>query len=69
MSIAKRIKKILNEKNMNIIEFAALLGRTPRTIYNMMSRDSMYFSTVEEWLDALDCEIVFRDKRTGKIYE
>lgn len=43
-------------------------SKSPQTIYNMLSRDNMKFETVENMAEILGCEIVFRDKETGKIY-
>lgn len=70
MGASKKIKMVLLDKDMKKKDFAAMLGyEGQNTIYNMLGRDKMSYEAVEKWLDALGCDIVFRDRETGKIYE
>lgn len=44
-------------------------GETSRNVfYNKLSRDTMKFKEVEQIADLLDCDVVFRDRKTGAIY-
>lgn len=41
---------------------------TPNVVYNMLCRDKMTFATVETMADILGCDIIFKDRETGKEY-
>lgn len=69
MGISDIIKDILVDKDMTIAEFAEVLGNKPRTIYNMLYKNSIHYATAERWADALGCDIVFVDRETGEIYK
>lgn len=43
-------------------------AKSPNTVYNMLRRDNMTFATVEMMADILGCDIVFKDRETGKEY-
>ena len=84
MGASKRIKMILLDKDMQIKDLAEKYSQMPRimsdgtvreksgslqTTYNMIAKDNMTFATIETMLNILDCDIVFRDRKTGKLYE
>lgn len=69
MGASKKIKKILIDKDMTQEDFADAIGKEAQQTRNALYRDSSSFSTIENWLDAIGCDIVFRDRATGKIYE
>lgn len=70
MSISKKFKMALLDKEIQQKELAERLGYTGKnTIYNMMKRDNMTYSVVEKWADAIDCDVVLKDRATGKIYD
>lgn len=70
MGVAKRIKMILLDKGVSQKELSNRLGYEGKnTIYNLLGRDNPTFATVEKWADVLGCDVVFRDRKTGKIYE
>lgn len=70
MGASKKIKMVLLDKDIKKKDFATMLGyEGQNTIYNMLGRDKMTYEAVEKWLDLLGCDIVFRDRETGKIYE
>lgn len=69
MGAKKKIKLLLAAKGMTQSTLARKAGRSEQTLRNLLSRDSMRYETVEQLLDAMDCDIVFRDRNTGKIYE
>ena len=69
MGAAKKIRMILLDKDLTARDLSVMAGKSKQTVYNLLSRDSMSFATVEELLDAIDCEVVFRDRRTKKLYD
>lgn len=83
MGAVKHIKMAMLDKGMIIKDLAELYVNTPKIladgtkkerkgslqpVYNMMARDNLTFDTAEQFAELLGCEIVFRDKETGKIY-
>lgn len=68
MGAAKRLKAILKDKRISQKNMAEMMGKPLPTIYNTFHKDEMKFSTVEMYAEFLGCEILFRDKETGKIY-
>ena len=70
MGASKKIKMALLDKGIQQKELARRLGYEGKnTIYNMMKRDNMTFAVVEKWADILGCDVVLRDRESGKIYE
>ena len=69
MGATKKIKKILVDKEIKRADLAQATGRTVGTLKNILARDNMSYSTVEDLLRVMRCEIVFRDVITGKIYD
>lgn len=69
MGAAKKLKMILVDREMTQADLAKKTGRAPQTLRNMLSRDNMSFDTVAMFADVLECDVVFRDRRTGKLYE
>ena len=70
MGVSKKIKMVLLDKEIQQKELAERLGYEGKnTIYNMLKRDNMTYATVEKWADLLDCDVVLKDRKTGKIYE
>ena len=68
MGGAKHIKLALVDKGLTSKEFAEMAGRPYQTLLSMFSRDTMSFSTVEKFADLLGCDVVLRDRVTGKFY-
>ena len=69
MGASKKIKIALVDKGIKQSELARMLGyKSINSVYNMLGRDNMTFATVEEWADAIGCDVVLRDRTTGKIY-
>lgn len=69
MGASKKIKKILIDKNINQKMFAEELGKDYQQVQNALFRDTFNCRILEEWLDVLGCDMVFRDRETGKIYD
>lgn len=68
MGMAATIKQILKDQKISQIELANRVGCSKQTVYNVMHQDSMSLQTLEKYVEALGCEILIRDKDTGKFY-
>lgn len=69
MGVSKKIKMALIDKGIKQKELAESLGyKSINSIYNALNRDSMTFEVAERWADVIGCDIVLRDRETGKIY-
>lgn len=70
MNIQKMIKILMIEKDVKIAELAEAIKMSPRSLSTKLSRseNNMTLSGVDLLLDALDCDLVIRDRATGKIY-
>lgn len=65
---SKRLKMAMLDKGISQVQFAEMIGKPTQSFYNMMNRNTMTFKTVEEFADALGCDVVLRDRETGKEY-
>ena len=74
MIASRTIKAIMAIKGCTVNDLAEATGKSPQTIYNTFHNDrhstkgGMTFDKAVEYAEVLGCEIVFRDKETGKIY-
>lgn len=68
MSATTVIKEILEDKQKSQVELAEEINVTRQNLSNKMNRDK--FSTVElvEIADALEMNLILKDKRNGKEY-
>ena len=68
MSVAKKIRYLLIEKNMKIKDLAKKLNTGPSNISNKLSQDNFSEKEIREIAEALGCsyEIVFFMRDTGK---
>lgn len=69
MGASKKIKKILIDRDMTQNDFAEAIGKDPQQTKNALYRDTFNYNLLEQWLDAIGCEIVFRDKASGRLYD
>lgn len=69
MGASKKIKKILIDRDMTQAQFADTIGKDRQQTKNALCRDTFNYNMLEQWLDAIDCEIVFRDKTSGRLYD
>ena len=69
MGASKKIKKILIDRDMTQAQFADAIGKDRQQTKNALCRDTFNYNMLEQWLDAIDCEIVFRDKTSGRLYD
>lgn len=74
MGASKQLRQIIKDKGIKFKEFAKEYNPESKSEYktqlvsNMLTRDNMTFATVEDMADILGCDVVFRDRETGKIY-
>ncbi len=68
MSVTKVIKNILGDKHISQVELAEKVNVTKQNLSNKMNRDN--FSTIElvEIADALNMNLLLKDKTDGKEY-
>lgn len=69
MSASKTIKIAMINKGVSVGDLADRLAIRSTTLSTQLWRDAMGYDRVVEILDALDCDLVIRDKATGKIYD
>lgn len=79
MGFSKKFKKALKAEKRTIKDVAAELGKSTQTIYNTIHTDGnetpsgrvigISYSTVEQMLDVIGYEIVFRRKSDGYIID
>ena len=68
MKINSKIKQICKAKDMKIADLAVIHGAEPNSFYVKLCRNTMSFSEVEKIMDELDCDIVFVDRKSKKVY-
>ena len=68
MSMSKKIKAILLERDMTIKELSEKLGFEGSYLYNKLSRDRMTEDELKEIANALNCDYdgIFTFRDTGK---
>ena len=68
MSVTKVIKNILGDKHISQVELAEKVNVTKQNLSNKMNRDN--FSTIElvEIADALNMNLLLKDKTDGNEY-
>lgn len=68
MGARKKLKMAMLDKGVKQAELAEKTGKKLQTIRNTFSNDSMTYATVEQFADILGCDVVLRDRKTGKLY-
>lgn len=79
MGFSDKFKKALKAEKMTVSDVAEILGKHPQTIYNTIHNEAhrsgsrriggVSYSVVEQMLDAIGYEVVFRRKSDGQIIE
>lgn len=79
MGFSDKFKKALKAENATVGDVASALGKHPQTIYNTIHNDAhptaskriggVSYSVVEQMLDVIGYEIVFRRKSDGHIID
>lgn len=79
MGFSDKFKRALKTEKATVKDVASALGKSPQTIYNTIHSDAhkevservsgVSYSVVEQMLDAIGYEIVFRRKSDGHIID
>lgn len=73
MSMSKKIKQLLIEKNTSITNLAKSLGTTPQNLTNKLSRDNFTYTDLQKIAEALGCEyeakFIIKDEFGNKVKE
>lgn len=64
----KYIQLAMKDKNVTIQGLADAMDKSFNTTRNTLYGDNMTTKTLGQIAEALGCEIVLRDKETGKLY-
>ena len=68
MIIRNKLKQICIDKNMTLKDLSKIHGDNYGTFKNKLGRNTMKFAEVEKFMDELDCDVVFVDRKTKKVY-
>ena len=73
MSMSKKIKHLLIEKNITITQLAKLLDTTPQNLTNKLSRENFKEKNLQQIADVLNCKFeakfIIEDEQSHKIKE
>ena len=73
MSMSKKIKHLLIEKDITITQLAKLLGTKPQNLTNKLSRGNFNENTLQEIAKVLNCKyeakFIIEDEYGNKIKE
>lgn len=64
----KYIQLAMKDKDMTQQALADAIDKPYNTLRNILYKDNMTTKTLGQIAEALGCEIVLRDKETGKLY-
>ena len=69
LSMSKKIRELLKDKNMTIKELSTKIGRTNQNMANKLKRDNFSVNELIEISDALECtlDINFIQKNPKKM--
>ncbi len=68
MGAAEKIKMVAKDKKITYGNLGELIGMKPKMFYKKLDRNSMSYTDAEKIADALNCDIIFKDRKTGKEY-
>lgn len=68
MGLSKNIKMAMLDKEITSSELAGRLGIQRNSVSVALSRDTFTVQIAENYANKIDCDIVLRDRKTGKIY-
>ena len=68
LDVGQKIKVICADKAMTQKQLAKIHGDQYQVWNNKMHRNTMRFSEVEKIMDELNCDVVFIDRETRKVY-
>ena len=68
MRVSNKLKQICIDRDITLKELSRRHGSLYSTFKNKLGRNTMRFAEVEQLMDELDCDIVFVDRKTKKVY-
>lgn len=68
MGFSKDIKIVMLNKNIKIAELAERLGVDSKVLSVKLSRNNLNGKSLEQIANALDCDMKFVDRESGKVF-
>lgn len=68
MGLKENFRKARKSKKMKYAAIGETIGMSAQTLANTLSRDNMRTDTAQKIADALGCDLVLIDKKTGEIF-
>lgn len=68
MGASKSLRMALLDKGISVVQLAEMTGKAKQTVYNALAADNFRYDNLSIYADALDCDVVLRDRKTGKTY-
>ena len=68
MGLSNNIKIAMINKGIKQTDLAKMINKDAQQVYNSLYRDTFISNTAVQIAEALNCDIVLQDRKTGKIY-
>ena len=68
MGSTQMLKSVMKRKKITQFALAEMLDKPYNTVRNTLVADNMKMKSLEEYADALGCDVVLLDRGTGEIY-
>ena len=68
MGLSKNIKMVMLDKDVKISELANRLNMDAKVLSVKLSRDNLSGKSIRDIANALDCDVKFVDRSSGKVY-
>ena len=68
MGLSKNIKMVMLDKDVKISELANRLNMDAKVLSVKLSRNNLSGNSIGDIANALDCDVKFVDRSSGKVY-
>lgn len=68
MGLSKNIKMVMLDKDVKISELANRLNMDTKVLSVKLSRDNLSGKSIIDIANALECDVKFVDRSSGKVY-
>ena len=68
MGSTQLLKSVMKRKKITQFALAEILDKPYNTVRNTLVADNMKMKSLEGYADALGCDVVLLDRKTGEIY-
>lgn len=68
MGLSKNIKMVMLDKDIKISELANRLNMDAKVLSVKLSRDNLSGKSIIDIANALECDVKFVDRSSGKVY-